>query len=471
MQVATTAALLLASAQAPLGSTLIAVALPSISLGTGVDLVLLTSLLVTGYLIVNVVSQGPAGSICDIVGHARMLWAGIWLYVVGALCGLVAPGVVLLVVSRCLMAMAGAMVVPATLALLRINTPATSRGRIFGLFGATMGLAAAGGPALGGEIVSLFGWREIFVVSLPFLGLAAILLRIHPPPSEAGERVRPAPGVILRSVDFVGVGLLALSLTFLILASKAIGAGMAGMLLGALALGMVFLAWEMRAARPVFDPRLFANSAFATGTAITALQNFAMYGLLFELPQFFSVFRHAPPRSIGLMLFVMMLGMVIAAPAGGQLTDRVGARLAALAGSVLLLAGIVMLWPLGASFAHPSDALVPLLSFGVGMGLSSAPAQSAAMSAVEPERAGMAAGINSTMRYMGAILSILVLGAVLGNDTAVSIQRHEVMIRLFTVAVVLAMGASLRLPGSHDFPATRAGRRAPAGATRKDGAG
>ena len=88
MSAASTVALLIASAQAPLGSTLIAVALPSIGIGTGADLVLITGLLVTGYLVVNVVFQGPAGKISDLVGHSRILWAGILLYVIGAAFGL-----------------------------------------------------------------------------------------------------------------------------------------------------------------------------------------------------------------------------------------------------------------------------------------------------------------------------------------------------------------------------------------------
>ncbi|MDI3338822.1 MFS transporter [Defluviimonas aestuarii] len=445
MRGVTVAALLLASAQAPLGSTLIAVALPSIGDGIETDLVLVTSLLVTGYLVVNVVCQGPAGKISDLVGHARILWAGISLYVIGAACGLVAQDVGLLLMSRITMALAGALVVPATLALLRLHVPAECRGRVFGLFGATMGLAAAGGPALGGEIVNLLGWRAIFLANLPFLALAAILLRTFPIPQPVTFR-RHTAAQLARSIDFAGVGLLALALSLLILSSKSEGFTLAITLIATLAAGITFIAWEAKTIIPVFDPRLFALPAFAAGTTIIALQNFAMYGLLFELPQFFSLFRHAAPREVGYMLFVMMIGMVIAAPIGGQLTDRIGSRFAALLGFIPLFVGVLMLWRL-ASFTAPGDAVHALLLFGVGMGLSSAPAQSAAMSAVNPERAGMAAGASSTMRYLGGIVSILVLGAVLGSDSTVSFLRHDIMIRLFTAAVLLSVLAAFRLPG------------------------
>ena len=452
MSVASTAALLIASAQAPLGSTLIAVALPSIGIGIDADLVLITGLLVTGYLVVNVVCQGPAGKISDLVGHSRILWTGIGLYVIGAAFGLVAQGVSLLFVSRGAMAAAGALVVPATLALLRLHVPPGRRGRIFGLFGATMGIAAAGGPALGGEIVSLFGWRAVFLANLPFLALAAILLHLYPLPAGRIQTQRSLRG-LTRSLDFTGIGLLALSLAFLIVASRLDGARFAAVLLAAALAGVVFVGWEAKAAAPIFDPHLFSLPAFSAGTLMIALQNFAMYGLLFQLPQFFSVFRGTMPREIGYMLFVMMIGMVVAAPVGGQLTDRIGARRTALAGSLLLLSGMGQLWWLG-SFETPTDAMTALLMFGLGIGLCNAPAQADSMGAVVPGQAGMAAGVSSTMRYLGGILSILVLGTVLGNDAVVSLARHDLMIRLFTVALVLSTLLSRRLPGA-DIAAAR----------------
>lgn len=446
MSTASTAGLLMASAQAPLGSTLIAVALPSISLGISADLVLITSLLVTGYLVVNVVCLGPAGKISDVVGHSRILWTGIGLYLIGAAFGVLAQGVSFLFLSRCLMAVAGALVVPATLALLRLHVPPGRRGRIFGLFGATMAIAAACGPVLGGEIVSLFGWRAVFVANVPFLAISALLLHRYPL-SEGNTAAQRPLRKLTRSLDFMGIGLLALSLTLLIVASKLEGAMFMAVVLAAAIAGVAFVKWEAKTPAPVFDPHLFSLPPFVAGTLIIALQNFAMYGLLFQLPQFFSVFRMTEPRDIGYMLFAMMIGMVVAAPLGGQLTDRIGARSAALLGSVLLLTGVGLLWGID-SFESAQGAMPALLMSGLGLGLCNAPAQSASMSAVEPGQAGMAAGVSSTMRYLGGILSILVLGAVLGDDQIVSVARHTVMIQLFTIAIGLSALMSLWLPGA-----------------------
>ena len=161
------------------------------------------------------VCQGPAGRISDLIGHPRVLWAGLSLYLIGAVFGLLAQDAALLFVARCLMAAAGAFVVPATLALLRIHVPQERRGRVIGFFAAAQGMAAAFGPVLGGEIVALFGWRAVFWANVPFVAVAALLLFMFPIPTRE-ERQSRVPGALGHSLDLPGMGLLALSLGFLV---------------------------------------------------------------------------------------------------------------------------------------------------------------------------------------------------------------------------------------------------------------
>jgi MFS family permease len=175
------------------------------------------------------------------------------------------------------------------------------------------------------------------------------------------------------------------------------------------------------------------------------MQNLAMYGILFELPQFFSELRGATSREVGHTLFVMMLGMFASSAIGGRLTDRVGARTAALAGLLPTALGVGWLSRI-ASFSVPRDAAGALLLLGIGIGLSTAPSQAAAMASVGPERSGMAAGMSSMLRYLGGVLSILVLGTVLGPG-APTVANHESAIGVFAVALALAGLASLGLPG------------------------
>jgi len=176
-----------------------------------------------------------------------------------------------------------------------------------------------------------------------------------------------------------------------------------------------------------------------------ALQNFAMYGLIFQLPAFFEHFRGTAPRAVGFSLFTMMLGMVVASPIGGRATDRLGARTAGLIGAAVLVLGSLALCRLE-SLATPADAIPYLVIFGLGMGLSSAPAQSSAMAAVPPSKAGTAAGLSSTMRYLGGMATIAVQAGVLGADQSVTETRHLVMVVLYTLAALLSLAAALMLP-------------------------
>ena len=438
------AALLLASAQAPLGSTLVAVALPAIANGLGSDTVHATTLLVSSYLVITILFQGPGGRLSDAFGHERTLWMGIGLFGFGSLLGLVSPSVWVLAAARAVMAIGGALVVPSTMALLRVLVTAERRGRVFGIFGSVMALSAALGPVIGGEVVELFGWRGVFLVSLPFLAAASLLLRLDPPPRHEADNA-PQRGDGLRGLDFIGLGLLLATLVLITASAKLGGLERLGALLAGVAAATLFTLRQWRAAQPVLDVRLLRDPVMAGATAIMALQNFAMYGLIFQLPAFFEHFRSTPPRAVGYSLFAMMIGMVLASPLGGRLTDRLGAQRAGIIGAAVLVAASVALCRIQ-SFETPSDAMVYLIIFGIGMGLSSAPAQSSAMAAVPPNRAGTAAGLSSTMRYLGGMATIAAQAAVLGGDDTVTEASNLLMIELYAAAALLSVAASFLLP-------------------------
>ena len=195
----------------------------------------------------------------------------------------------------------------------------------------------------------------------------------------------------------------------------------------------------------MLDVRLLRDPVMLGATAIMALQNFAMYGLIFQLPAFFEHFRGTAPRAVGFSLFTMMIGMVVASPIGGRAADRLGARAAGLIGAAVLVAGSLALCRL-LSFSTPADAMPYLVVFGLGMGLSSAPAQSSAMAAVPANRAGAAAGLSSTMRYLGGMATIAVQAAILGADNTVTEGSNLAMVVLYTAAALLSLAAATVLP-------------------------
>ena len=443
------AGMFLAAALSPLGSTMIAVALPSISSELGVPGGALIQWLVASYLIAGIAVMSPCGKLGDIIGHRRGLLIGMSIYAVGSALGFLVATLPSLALARIAMAVGGAMIVPATMALLRNAVPAERRPRTFGMFGAVMGTAAAIGPLLGGELTARFGWRAVFVANLPVILIAFGLIRIAGP-GAAPTRVERRP-----RFDVEGSVLLAAALTALVAASRMKGAFVPWIVFGGVVLLVAFVVWERRVVAPVVDLRMFARREFAAGNAVVGFQNLAMYALLFQLPIFFEQVRGIRSGATGRALIGMMIAMVVFAPLGGRLAERFGARLIAFLGCLVSLAGLLVIADFS-KLAVPADALPGLILIGAGLGLATSPSQSAAMSAVDQDQAGMAGGALSTSRYLGGVLGISVLGALLASNAGV--ESHRAAAVCYVTALAIAALAALMLPGRHRF---ESGRSAP----------
>jgi len=429
--------MMLAASLAPLGSTMIAVALPSIGRETGADPAELTAWLVSTYLITSIVLQSPGGKLGDLIGHGRALVVGLSLVAFGSILGLFVGDVHALGAARILMASGGASTVPATMAILRNQTSEQMRPRVFGLFGACMGLAAAVGPLLGGELTERFGWRAVFAGNLPVIAVSLVLVLMSRGMYSRAVSRSPA-------FDWPGSLLLACGLTLVIVALRM--SGSAAWWLGGIGLAMlvVFPSWERRAASPVVDFSLLRRGAFFGGGSIIALQNMAMYPLLFQLPVFFDRARHLGARTMGQALLALTVAMMLGSVAGGRLTERIGARGQTFAGSLVALAG---LWWFAdfESVQLPVDVMPGMVLIGAGVGMTSPPAQAASMSTVGREQSGMAGGVLSTMRYIGGVAGTTVLGAMLSD--AASPASHQRPVLVYAAALVAAAALSLQLPG------------------------
>lgn len=443
-------AALLASSLMPLNSTMIAVALPEIAHEFAQAPGTVAQAVVASYLVAAIVLQGPGGKLGDRLGHRRILSLGQALVAVGAVLGIMAPALGVLAVARVLMAAGGAAIVPATVALLRIELPPQRRGRAFGLFGAVMALAAGIGPVVGGELVRAFGWPSIFAANLPVIGLAAAL--------AATVRIRRAEPQVRPRFDVVGTVLLTATLASLVLGLQATGRT-AAVLLGACAALLVPMVWwERRVTDPVVAFGLFGTAAFTAGSLLVALQNLVMYTLLFELPQVLTALLTVDSAATGRLLVAMMAGMILASPVAGRLTDRIGARPLAVGGTVTCLAAVGLLAMADLSSLRP--LVLPLAVLGLGVGLATPAAQSASLAAVPQERSGAAAGIGSTMRYLGGVVGVALLGRLvdLTGDRSAVLDQHRSVLAVFAAALVAGLACAVVLPGR---PAAREPVRVP----------
>jgi MFS family permease len=175
--------------------------------------------------------------------------------------------------------------------------------------------------------------------------------------------------------------------------------------------GVLFVSWELRTAAPVVDVRLFTQAQFAASCASIGLSNLVMYTTLLALPLYLEGVRDHSVQVSGLVLAALSAFAAIWGPIGGRWTDRTGRRRPAVAGALALLAGSALL-ALVVGGTSVAPVAVALALMGVGIGVSGAPVQTAAMDAAPRERTGSAAGIFSTSRYLGSVIGSSVLAIV-----------------------------------------------------------
>ena len=339
-----------AGALIPLNSTMIAVGLPAVADDLGVDRSS-AALLVTAYLVAMLVCQPVGGRLGDRHGNRRVLAIAIIGFALASAAATVAPTFPALLVGRCAQALFGAALIPNAQALLRATVAAERRGRTFGLVGTGIGAGAAIGPVLGGVLADGLGWRGIFAVNLPLCAIALVLL-------TRTAAVTPAASAADARPKGVALGLL-------------------------------------------------SQGSFRAACLTQTTSNFALYTVLLVLPLLLADKGWAG-GSIGLATAGLTVGMLFLGPVGGALGDQRGRSFPISIGLVILVAGCALL---AVGMTTTAVLVAGPLVMGIGMGLSGASLQAAALESVEQHVSGSAAGLFSASRYVGSITGSLVISA------------------------------------------------------------
>jgi EmrB/QacA subfamily drug resistance transporter len=404
-----------------LDSTVVNVALPAIErdLGGGLAgqqwtsnayLVTLGSLLLIG------------GSLGDIFGERRVFALGVALFGVTSMLCVLAPTIELLVISRALQGVAGALLTPAALAVIVSTFPRPERGRAVGTWTAWAGIGSVLGPVIGGQLVDSASWRWIFAINVPLvLVTLALILRVVP----AGREREPGA-----RVDVVGAALCALGLagmTFGLIEQPLRGLGdpvVSGAIAGGAALFAGFIVWESRTERPMLPLGLFRRRNFAVGN----VETFSMYGglglLSFFLVLFLQQVAGYSALEAGTATLPITLVMFALSSRFGALADRFGPRFFMGAGPLVAAAGLALLLRLDADVDYLTDLLPAMLLFALGLSMTVAPLTATVLADADESNAGVASGVNNAVARVAALIAIAGVGAVVASAYGSALERE-----------------------------------------------
>ncbi|WP_406140841.1 MFS transporter [Streptomyces sp. NBC_01089] len=418
-----------------LDATVVTVALPAIGGDLGGGLPGL-QWVVDGYTLAFAALMLSTGALSDRIGAGRAYAVGITLFTLAsAACGL-APALSVLIGARVLQGVAAAVLLPASLALVRQAYPdAARRARAVSLWAAGGSVAVALGPVAGGALTSAWGWRGIFFINLP-VGVTALILLTRTPRSEHRPSPLDVPGQLSAVVVLAGV-------TFAVIEGGAVGLAAAGV--AALAL-VAFLFAESRHPHPVVPLSLFRNRTVSASMAAGAANSIAFYGLIFVLSLFFQQVRGQSALSAGLMFLPMSALIPVVNVFAGKLADRFGPRVPMLAGQLIAVAGVLLLLLL--SPRTPALLVAPaLVPLAVGTALTVPPLTASMLEAVPADRAGLAAGVLNAGRQVSGGLAVAVFGALVGGDSGFAPgMRTSLLISAGLLALSALATARLR-PG------------------------
>jgi MFS transporter, DHA2 family, methylenomycin A resistance protein len=366
--------------------------------------------IVDAYVIVYASLLVAGGAAGDRYGRKGLFQLGTAIFGLGSLASGLAPTVGVLLAARVLQGIGPALLVPGSLTILRATfTEARPRAVAIGLWSTASGLALALGPPAGGLLVDGLGWRWVFLINVPLAALLVLAAAWWVPrlPRGAGAADR---------FDWTGAGLVTFALAALAFGTiegpaRCWGAPVVVAAFAAGAAGLaVFVAVERHQARPLIDVALFQKPAFTAAGVAAAGVFFAFVGLIVYLSAYFQQVQGRSAVRAGLDVAAIGVSYALAAIWSGRLTGRIGERGPLIAG--LVIAGAATLGLLRLTPGTPLSAIWwNFALLGGGIGLCGTPISSIAMSAVDVPRAGMASAVINSLRQVGQVFGVAVLGA------------------------------------------------------------
>ncbi|MGW3038957.1 MFS transporter [Kitasatospora sp. NPDC001159] len=367
--------------------------------------------IVDAYTVVFAAAMLPAGLLGDRYGRRRTLTAGLALFGLASAVGMLTDSPGTLVAARALMGLAGALVMPMSMAVIPGLFPAAEQRRATAILAAALAGGAPLGPLIGGFLLQHFWWGSIFAINIPLtaIGIVACVLLLPESRNPAAPRM-DLPGTALAAAGLS-------ALTYGIIEGADTGWGdplVVGTLVGSVLALTALVLRSRRRSDPMLDLALLADRTFRWSSVAATLISLVLFGAFFVLPLYFQSVLGADALGSGLRLMPMMLGLLIAARLSDRLVSRVGARTVITLGLALLGGALLFGSRTGASDGY-GRAAIWLTVLGLGMGLSLITAQASALITLPPAKAGVGSGLLQTLRQVGGAIGIAAFGSLLAG--------------------------------------------------------
>jgi EmrB/QacA subfamily drug resistance transporter len=349
-----------------------------------------------------------AGAIGDRYGRKGALQVGLVIFGLASLVSALATSPTHLIITRAVMGIGAALVMPATLSILTWVFPPAERGKAIGIWAGFAGAGAAIGPIAGGYLLEHFWWGSVFLLNVPIVIIALVAGKFIVPTSRDPEQA---------SLDPTGAILSIISLTTLVYAiiegpnfgwSDILVAG--GFVVAAIS-ASAFVWWELRVPNPMLDLRMTRDPRFSAASIAIMFVFFAMFGVFFLMTQYLQIVLGYSPLESGLRTLPMAVGMVIAAPSGARLVERIGSKRVVGIGLIVVSVGLLLASRLHVDTSY-SYLVLALLVTSIGMGFTAAPSTASIMASMPLRKAGVGSAVNDTTRELGGALGVAVLGSI-----------------------------------------------------------
>jgi EmrB/QacA subfamily drug resistance transporter len=391
-----------------LDMTILNVALPTLAL----DLAASTGQLqwiVDAYNLVLAAALLPAGMLGDRIGRKKLLLGALVLFgIASAACAFSdSPGE--LIVMRSFLGLGAAFVIPLSMSVLPVLFEGAERTKAMMLWATANMLGIPLGPIIGGSLLKHYAWGSVFLINVPLVIVALIAVGILLPESRSNERRRfDAPGVTSSSLGLVAV-------TYGVIRAGEHGWSDVPALLsivGGLIVLLLFVLWQRRIAYSLIDLSLFRSARFTWGTILATTVTFAIFGLLFAMPQYFQAVQGADTLGTGLRLLPLIGGLLVGAKFAQRLMTQAGTKRIAAAGFAVLAISLAA----GAVTTADSSygfAAAWMTAAGLGLGLALPTSMDAALGELSAERSGVGSALIMAMRQVGGSFGVAILGAAL----------------------------------------------------------